>query len=211
MKISKISYSLLSSIALCVAGAASAQSWDAVGDFNQGPIPPLAPWSYESSSGVLSMPTAACFGTPNLFCWKGGPPAVFDTPFVGINTGTAPFVTGGGHVIVESALILHPGPNSGGDRVKVRFTAPTTGRYRFVGHFQLIDRNATVSGIIAQIKCSFCLNPMQSWTFGNFGTTRIFNQTRYIGAGDSVTFEVDNNGSYNNDLTALKVAVLKLL
>jgi hypothetical protein len=210
MKISKIGYSLLSSIALCMAGTASAQSWDAVGDFSQTANPTNnGPWSYESSSGLLTMSTAACFGTTNLFCWKGGNP--FDTPFVAINTSNSPFVTGGGHVIAENVLILHPGPNSGGDRVKVRFTAPATGRYRFVGHFQLIDKNAGANGVIAQIRCSFCVNPMQTWTMSGFGLTRIFNQTRYIGAGDSVTFEVDNNGDYSNDSTAIKVGVLRLL
>lgn len=206
--LSKTVYTLLSGIALCFTSAATAQSWDAVGDFDQVANPSTqGPWRYESSTGLLSMKTAACFGTAGLFCWEGGGP--FDTPFVGINTSGMPFVTGGGHVIVESALIVHPGQNAG-ERVKVRWTAPVSGRYRFVGHFQLIDKNATANGIIAEIRCSFCFNPMQSWTFGGFGATRIFNRVRYIGAGDSVTFEVDNNGSFNNDSTALKVAVLKV-
>lgn len=206
--LSKTCQTLLSGIALCFASIASAQSWDAVGDFDQVANPSTqGPWRYESSAGLLSMKTNACFGTAGLFCWEGGGP--FNTPFVGINTSGSPFVTGGGHVVVESALIVHPGQNVG-ERVKVRWTAPSSGRYRFVGHFQLIDKNASANGIIAQIRCSFCFNPMQSWTFSGFGTTRIFNQTRYIGAGDSVTFEVDNNGSYNNDSTALKVAVLRL-
>jgi hypothetical protein len=209
---SKLTHALLSGIALCLSGMASAQqqSWDAVGDFdfsNPSNTSVSDPWSYESSTGLLTMSTAACFGTPGLFCWHGGGP--FDTPFVGINTTTMPFVTGGGHVIAESVLIVHPGQNVG-ERVKVRWTAYSSGLYRFVGHFQLIDKNAPANGVIAEIRCSSCASPMATFTFSGFGTTRIFNKARFIGAGKSVTFEVDNNGSYNHDSTALKVAVLRL-
>jgi hypothetical protein len=208
----KTVHTLLASIGLCLSSVAGAvDSWDAVGDFNHMSGNPNPPWSYESNAGLLSMPVAACFGTTGLFCWGGGGP--FDTPFVGINTSGSSFTTGGGHVIAESVLFLHPSndavsPNS---TVKVRWTVPTNGRYRFVGYFQLADKNAPDNGVVANIRCTFCVNhTMWTTTFSGYSKARWFNTIRFLAAGNSITFEVENNGSFNNDLTALKAAIFKL-
>ncbi len=195
-------------VVLLAATVASATTYDAVTDFS--PTPTV--WSYGTGvngSSFTPYPDfhAVCEGDARVSCYQTTTP-VSRVPFVAKNILGGTIDTYDTVVFPSNVLNVHPGPST--DSI-VRFTAPTTGSYRISGFFELLDINP--SGVIVSI-----------YTAGNFdgsatltgpaavfpdmvGGAAAFGGVRFLTAGQTVDFGVNNDGSFFNDSTGLSATL----
>jgi hypothetical protein len=107
-------------------------------------------------------------------------------------------------IVPQSVLGMHPGIN--GERPAPTWTSPTDGKYRFTGYFQADDLYPT--GVEVFVECGDKV--LIDQVLRSFGETAQFNFVLEMHTGENVHFSVDRHGTYYNDSTMLKLAVLRL-
>ena len=209
----KIVISLLAGLGMSLGATAQAQNaWDAVSDFNLGANPNGA-WGYhwqEPAGGALfPMAAGTDCGNASVICWtrfEGNP-----LPQIGLNTSTGPLESGS-NLAPLGVLLLHPGAS--GERAVVTWKAPhTTGKVRYFvnGQFQLLDFHNFhygLSGVNVSVNVEGKVGKPPV-TLTRFGQFMKFELNNCLSPGQTVSFTVDANGNYANDLTALKVGILR--
>lgn len=194
----------VAAVALATAASAGATTWNAVADFAN--ANPNGVWGYGYSNTVSSFTAYDVNGAcqPGLACWSSSAwnyslvPAVIS---VGGSTQTYFTVTQ-----TPDVLNVHPGANSqarnGGDDLDsiVRFTAPTSGNYRYSGFFRLLDWAQPNTVNVHAGTFSAALS-------GGFGATAPFSGSVFLNSGDSLDFRVNRAGDYYYDSTGLSATV----
>jgi hypothetical protein len=189
------------------ASAASATSYDIAGSFAALPAT-TAPFSYGYSNGgvftAYDVATSNCAGINGLACDYSSTYNNNTLPAVGINT-TGANIASGTVVIPTNMLFLHPvGDNSGlaaGDTI-VRFTAPTSSLYKLSGLFSVLD--VSTSGVNVSIIGPSGNAILAAYGLGGaWGTSKSFDSSVSLSAGQTLDFVVNSNGSYYNDSTGL--------
>jgi len=183
--------------------AASATTYNPVTDFSTANNP-NGVWSYG-------------YGTPGnvtLFTYSGTnfsdatynygvtywAPSQNGFPVLGTTTG----VSIGTVNLLANELFMHPGPNS--DSILL-FTAPTSGVYNVAGSFTRRDvSNGSGDGTIDSI---FVNQMFQGAVFSGltYGSSQSFFGSLSLNAGDVLTFDVNNNGTYYYDSTGLALDI----
>jgi hypothetical protein len=190
-------------LAAAVAVAQAQVAWSGAGDFSIKANPNGA-WSYQwrNIDGKYALMTGkgGC-DSGRIDCWypdKPGP-----VGYIGLNVSGSAYRNGTAFA-PEGVLMMHPG--AAGERPVPTWTAPTDGRYRVTGHFQMVDVWPTGVEVFIQAGQDMLLDQVLS----TFGGTAQFDLTIRLRGGESVRFSVDRHGVYFNDTTTLKVSVLDL-
>jgi hypothetical protein len=190
---------------LALPAAANAVSWDVAADFSN---PVFAYGSGVNGSSFTALPTYLpdnCFGVSGLACYQSAP---FSHPVIAKKSGSA--YNSGGVFIPTDTLYLHPADGQPGTDALVSFTATAASTHRLSGFFQRQDTTNNGDGTAVSIFSSTnpsalfsAVLPGTSWgSQTSFGTIDVF-----LNAGQSVTFGVANNGSYQFDSTGLSATI----
>ena len=177
------------------------------------------PWSYGEGTG----PSITLFtknsnnnpvqpiGVPSTVeYWQSSNPTSL-VPIVGENFGTASATCCNSVLIPTGVLWVHPGYNSD---VIVQWKAPTAGLYNLASSFALLDNSP--SGILAEVFENNKLligipikGPAANLSAPqSYGPAVPFTANDLsLQAGDTLSFVVNNAGSFNNDSTALTATI----
>ena len=199
---------LCTAAAMSAAVATQAATYDAVADFSATPTV----WSYGTGvAGSTFTPNlvfqTTCSGDARISCWQS-PEPVSRVPLVAKNITAATVDTFDTVVMPTDVLNVHPGPDT--DTI-VRFTAPTSASYRISGFFELLDIKP--SGVVVSIfrggvSEGFAVLTGPGATFPDtVGESVPFGGVRYLTAGETLDFGVNNDGSYYNDSTGLSATL----
>ena len=181
-------------------GSAGAQTYDVGADFSL--ANPSGAWTYGSKPTVLGAfaPYALSGTTAGTLQYHTSNVGGDLTPGVYHNAGAA--FTSGSVNYAAGETAFHPGPN--GEISVFRFTAPTTGTYNLTSRYYGLDFVGPTSTSV------FVALPDYAVTFGvgNVNGYRApseitFNAMLTLAAGNFVDFEVDRNGTYFFDTTAI--------
>ena len=200
-------------------GAANAGAvYDAAGDFSIS-ANPNGTWSYGEGTGstitslfthnsnnpVQAIPLPA---GSNVQYWQSSAPNSL-VPIVGENYGST--TTCCSSVLIPTGVLwVHPGLASD---VIVQWTAPTAGTYDLSSSFALLDKSP--SGIIGEVFennsvlfSQTITGPAANLSAQTYGPAVSFAQNDLVlHAGDTLSFVVNNDGSYFNDSTALTATI----
>lgn len=205
--------------AFCLgASAASAQSYKLERDFSY--VNPTGVWSYGyGTTGSSFTPFAALLDECGAET-QGSDCFLEDGAVVAINVvhknfvRTFPFSS---VVLPDTGVQLHP-KNDGADAI-VRFTAPSTGTYRFEGYYQILDTNP--SGVAPKIFVgardftskafdedgAVVLNGPADTEAKKGGQIKRSSLTRQLAKRAVVQFGLDPNGDFRFDSTGFDVTV----
>ncbi|MBC7636397.1 MAG: hypothetical protein H7251_12420, partial [Acetobacteraceae bacterium] len=202
---------VVSAFALLAAGSASAATtvYDFAGNYTaSNPSGAFAYGTGNGGSGFTGFTNsyASCFGDASFACQSVGSNA--SVAAVGVNTSASPISPGGTVSVPAGVLLTHPGNGGAGTDAVVKFTAPTTGSYKLNGAFERLSTVAAGNGVNVGIFDG--ANPLYAssalaGTGLAFGTQASFaaQPTIHHNAGDTLSFVVNNNGSYEYDSTGL--------
>ena len=195
---------VFTAVALAAPQAVRAQTYDVGADFSLSnpsgaftygsKLTPLGAFSAYPLSGTavgtLDYHTSNVGGdlTPGVFHNSGG----------AFTSGTVHYEAG------ETAF--HPGPN--GEISVIRFTAPTAGSYTLTSRFYGLDFVGPTNTNVAVVLPDYALTFGVGNVFGyRAGSVLTFNQVLALNAGDLVEFQVDRNGNYAFDTTAIDASL----
>jgi hypothetical protein len=189
---------LFSAIALaCSAGAASAQSYNAYGQFKLKHNPNGA-WSYLTAGSPLATKLPDCANLSNFNCWwnKGSFP---DSAIIGAATKHA--------AVSYETIVLPPkylalDPESVGD-VTVQWTAPSAGQVLVSGNFLGVDTNEA-SHTTAVLHNGVTL---KTFTIATYQQKAKFHLTVTVAAGDTIGFASYTPGGYSYLTTGLQAKI----
>jgi hypothetical protein len=188
---------------------ASASVYNAVSDFSVGNGNPNGPWAYGSGVGGVSFNRFASSFTsttgnlgPSSY-WQATVP-VDNVPLVGLNVSGSPY-NFGTVMVPTGALWVHPGPVND---VIVQWTAPAAGTYSLSASFALMD--ISPSGVIGEVFDNGSLiysgtltGPGADQSTHTLGQSETFSDVVSLAAKDTLSFVVNQDGSFLNDSTAL--------
>jgi hypothetical protein len=169
---------------------------------------PNGPWDYGYgvAGSTFNLFTVADPGPP-FERWTV-PDPVLGTPAVVENTTGSPIVVGT-VLIPEHALAFHPGPSVD---TMVRWTAPAAGDYSYSGYFDLLD--ILPSGIVGEVFANSqqlfsgeLTGPGADPAADAPGGREFFQGTVSLQAGDTLTFAVNNDGTFLFDTTGLGATI----
>lgn len=206
--------SLISSLALvCLAVGlpqaeqARAATYNVVDDFSIA-ANPNGVWSYGEGIGATSFtPFTHTVSTAISQFWQSSAPSL-GAPAVIKNTTGAPFVASTA-IFLPNVLDVHPGPLTD---VIVRFTAPAAGVYSYAGLFEIMDFVAPL-GVIGNIyhnnSLLFSQGIAGAATASTFtpGGSAVFSGLVSLDASDTLSFVVNNGGSFTYDSTGLVLSI----
>jgi hypothetical protein len=189
--------------AIAAPQAAKAQTYDVGADFSLSN--PSGVWSYGSKATPLGAFTAyALSGTSGtLQYWTsnvGGDltPGVFHNVGAAFTSGTVNYAVG------ETAF--HPGPN--GEISVFRFTAPTAGSYTLASRFYGLDFQGPTNTNVAIVLPGAAVTIGVGNVLGYRDPSEItYNGIFALAAGDVLEFQVDRNGNYAFDTTAIDASL----
>lgn len=213
-----ISIGLLAGLGIAFSTATHAkEAWDAAGDFSIYNGNPNGAWAYHWQTtegwlfpmGFQGFPGGDC-GSVGVACWTRSPGDPL--PQIGMNTTSSPIEYGSG-VGLLGVLYLHPGASN--ERAVVTWQAPhTSGKVRYLmnGSFQLLDFHNFGYGL-GGVKVSVGIDGrreiVDAQALTRYGEPVRFNRSPCLRPGQTISFTVDPNGNYLNDLVGLKVAILR--
>ena len=194
---------VLTAAALVVTpGLGRAQTYDVRADYSASN--PSGVWAYgfkPNLNGAFT-PFTSTGLTAGTILYHSSNPTGDLTPGVFKNVGPAPLLVPGAIDYQPGEAAFHPGIN--GTLAVYRFTAPAAGTYALTSRFYGLDADGPTNTNI------FIELPNSALTFGvgNVAGYRAaseitFDQLLVLSAGDVVDFEVDFNGSYFHDSTAI--------
>lgn len=201
-------------VLMAASALAHADSWDAVAQFSS-IYNSNGNWYYMfrtpgGSAENMSFSEVNCRGLRGLTCWNIDAGS-FDLPMIGINTLTAPINFGSGEIPLGT-LTLHPGASN--EQAILRFKVLDPGTYRFVGHFQMVDKTPTGVTVSVEVSPGIAnvpsLGKALSRVLTKFGEAAVFSIERTLVSQQTVDFVVDSNLDYANDTTEVKVGVLRI-
>ena len=195
--------------------AAAQHVYDASADFSTTTNPsPLdgGVWSYgvEATLGsTFSLYTLTSSGTGNgggtVQGWvsAGGIP-----PVLGENTSGTTYIENENNstiTVAPNQLYLHPGPN--GEYSVLRFTAPTTSTFSFMGDFNAADAHPTTTDVHVLLDNASIADGGINVNGGG-STDSLSSNSIALTKGDTLDFAVGyGNGTYNYDSTGLYAKV----
>ena len=168
---------------------------------------PNGAWSYgEGVGGSTFTPFTVTGATAGSFqYWQSSTPTS-GVPLIGENFAPTA-ITYSTVVVPGHSLIMHPGA---ADDAIMRWTASTAGDYNYAGSFALADTNP--SGVMGEVfdNGTEIYSGVLSGAGASFpytGQTEIFQGNVYLNVGDTLSFVVNNDGSYFNDSTAVNARI----
>ena len=215
----KFNHALCALAALSISSAASATSYDLVGNFGAS-VFAYGAGSY--SNGALTFDAFVngytnCFNVSGFDCTTSGPAG--DTsgssnlPGIGATQGGANFLTVN---VPGNELWAHPAQGSGDTDAMIRFTAQQTGFYTLAGLFQRLDTmtsgsndpgNNGVAVAIYKSGVDGISTVFSSSALQGYGVTQNsqagYSDSVFLNAGDSLFWAINNNGNYYNDSTGI--------
>lgn len=197
--------------AFLAAGAAQAQSWDAVGDFSYTQNP-NGTWQYGYGvTGTSFTPFSQHLyspANPSLQGWVGEHPA----NIVYITTGST-YVEPNRVLIQSNTLLMHPGAYGGQDSI-VQWTAPTTASYKISANFVVLDsynyygdRVSISTGGTNLFSETLLGGGAQGYVPG---TNVSYGNTVSLKAGQTVSFGEALNKNYGYNTVGLKATITQV-
>jgi hypothetical protein len=192
---------VIAAAALLAAGSANATTLDVVSSFNT--VGSAFSFGSGFGGGFTTSPNFAadnCVGTAGLACYNNNAGA-YTFPAIGKNL-TASTLTFYTNVLPTNMLFMQSLP---GQTATVRFTAPVTTTYTFVGAFTRIDnQNGAGDGVNIGFYTAQQSGAAPLGT--NYLDSGAINGNLVLNAGDTVDFYVDALGNTNNDGTGFAIA-----
>jgi hypothetical protein len=185
-------------------------TYDAVSDFSIASNP-NTPWVYGSGSiGPAGSFTPYTVSGTN---WGGGGYEYWSgttngLPVVGYNNNNVAPTGGLATVYVPpTELWLHPGPSPSGDDTIVEFIAPTAGTYSLTTNFTRDNLDNGGNGVVVTIVAGGSTIATDTIPYQVGSTYNFHDPSLTLTAGEIVTFDLNNNGSYGSDSTGFDATI----
>jgi hypothetical protein len=186
--------------------------YNPVSDFNISPgANPDGVWSYgKLSAGGSFTPLGYFDGSGAIAFWENvqGTASNFPAyyPLMAINPTGGAFGEGATFDVPAGSLYLAPGPSVISDWIDLRFTAPATGIYDFIGQFEFLNTGGYTDNAYVLRNGTALINDVLLGNVGAGQTVPINLTGVSLTAGDPMDFAIQA-GSFLGDSNALQLNV----